>query len=253
MREELRCALNGKDILELDPRIYIQDIEDTIKVSPDTSRRAHYGLTLLSPLAHESYTVTVRFMIKEKRRVTRSSIIQRVNAWAKQGWLTISPRPFQRLYVYCTQPANAKAFSWSEDLSLVFTAYDESYWQDIDAAKAVYSGSDGSVSIAPGGSRPCFLEASIENASESTVQSLALSANGRTMAFEGLNLGAGEVLDIRYDEQHRMLIGVGSASKLGCRTGASADDILLHPGANSVGFTADHDCEVTLTARGEYD
>lgn len=254
MREDLRCSLNGVDMLSLDPRLYIEDIEETIKFTAETGKRAAYGQTLTGIPGRDSVTVSVTFKIKERDRTSRQSVIQLVNGWAKSGWLTINTRPYQRLYVTCTQPANYKVFSWSEDMTVAFTAYDEAYWQDAVPARVSLSGTDASVSVTPRGTRACCLQAEITNASGGTVNTLSLAANNSQMAFEGLALAAGKTLVIAYDERHLLTATVDGVSKLSCRTAASADDLWIDPRkANPVRFVAARACSVSLILRGEYD
>lgn len=254
MREDLRCALNGEEMIGLDPRLYINDIDEKIKVSPETGNRPHYGQTLVGVLGHDSIAVTITFIVKECDRAARQGVIQKVNGWAKEGWLTLSTRPQQRLYVHCTQPVSNKAFSRSEELTVVFMAYDEAYWQEAVPQSAAMSGTTGSVTVRPFGTRECCLEASITNTSEETVQALTLAANGFSWTFEGLSLAAGETLDILYDQRNVLSMSVGNVSKLACRTGTSADDLLLYPAQeNTVQFVADQTCDVTLYVRGRYD
>ena len=250
----LHCALNGEGFHALDPRLYIQDIQEQVRMAVETAKRPAWGSTLLNAPARDSLSVTVRFMVKECDRAKRQGVIGRVNAWAKEGWLTLSTRPEQRLYAVCTQPAGSEAFKRSADMELTFTAYDGACWQAVYPVSVTGSGKDLQLSIIPRGTRPCRLEARIANTSEGTVNSLRLAANGKTMSFSGLGLQSGQTLEIRYD--HRRLLGafIGSTGKLACRTADSADDIPLLPGkGNTVTFSADRACGVTLYARGEYD
>ena len=253
MREDFTCSLNGQEFLLLDPRLYIQDIEEQIKVTAETVKRPVYGTTLAGQLGHDLLNITITFMIKEADRAKRQQVIQCVNGWAKSGWLTLSTRPGLRLYVHCTQPVNHTAFTWSDDLSLTFTAYDESYWQSVLPVTATASGTAATLHLNPGGTRPCCLEARITSTS-STVNAVTLTVNGRVFAFERLALAKNKTLVIGYDERHLLYATVDGVSKLSCRTAASADDLWLEPSAdNSVRFTAGAACSVTLSAKGEYD
>lgn len=250
----LQCALNGEGLHAVDPRIYIQDIKEQVRMTVSTAVRPVFGGTLMNTPERESLAVTVRFMVKESDLQDRQLVIQRVNGWAKEGWLTISTRPDQRLYVVCTQPAGHETFKWHADMELTFTAYDGACWQDIYPASCNGNGKSLNLVLATRGTRQCYLEAKIANTSANTVNSLSLSANGKTIAFAGLNLPSGKTLELRYDERRMLGAFIDNTGKLSCRTAASADDIVLRPTwGNGVVFTADQACGVTLYARGEYD
>lgn len=253
MREIMRAALNGQDFYAIDSRLYIQDIIEDISCNVETFSRPAYGQYLASNLGHESLEITIKFMVKCCKRSDRQSVIQRVNGWAKEGWLELSTRPWKRIYVVCTQPAGNETFAWHDDMQITFTAYGESYWQDMEPATVTITG-NGTGSISPKGTRPCYLEAKIKNTSSQTCNSISLSANGKTIAFEGLSLGAGKTLNLLYDNHHWLTAKIGNTGKLGCRTGASADDILLNPAApNTITFSADKSCTANIIARGLYD
>lgn len=254
MRNDFTCSVNGEDMYLIDPRIYIEDIEESVKNSAETDKRPHYGQTLVGAVGHETVTVTVSFMIKEPDRAKRQQIITKINGWAKEGWLTVSTRPWQRIYAVCTQPANTEAFAWSESMRLVFTAYDEAYWQASVPVTVSDSGTSLTLAVNPLGTHRSCLEAEITNVSGSAVNTLSLAVNGQTMAFEGLNLANNKTLVLGYDEHHYLFAKVDGVSKLSCRTASSADDLWLKPGiANTVQCTCQRNCGVKLIARGAYD
>ena len=254
MREDLRCALDGVEMGSLDARLYVEDIEERVKTAVETGGRPGWGRTAMGRPERESLTVTVRFMVKEADPARRRAVIDRVNGWAKPGWLTIGARPEQRLYVSCAAPADSATLRWSEGLQVAFTAYDGACWQDRYPATARLNGTAGSACIAPRGTRECLLDAEIENVSGGVVNAVSLSVNGRTMAFAGLGLAAGQKLTIDHDPRRLLRATADGAGRLACRTAESADDLTLIPAArNTVYFTADGACGVTLRARGEYD
>lgn len=254
MREELRCALNDAELTALDPRLYIEDIEERVKLTAEPTERPGYGLILTAPPRRESVTVVIHFMIKERDRAQRAPIISRVNGWAKSGWLTVSTRPGQRMYAHCTQAADSETLRWSGTMRLGFTAYEEACWQDRFPVTAQITGREGSAALRPGGTRDCGLAAEIVNRSGNTVNSLRLAVNGRKLEFAGLALGDGQRMMIDHDERGLLRAGIGEAPALCCMKAGSDDDLKLHPGAeNTVTFTADGACAVTLQARGTYD
>lgn len=253
MREMLACALNGQEFLALDPRLYIQDIEEQARTRVETAALAGGGQRALGGCRREGLTVTLRFMVKERDRAARQRVIDRVNAWAGEGWLTCSTRPEQRLYVLCTQPAGSAARKWSEDLQVVFAAYDRACWQERYPVSVTMSGQAGEAELRPMGSQPCCLEAEITNVSGGTVNRALLAAQGQKVEFAGLSLAAGKKLSISYDAHHLLCAAVDGEGRLACRTADSDDDVRLTPGqSNAVRFEADGACDVTLYARGEW-
>lgn len=254
MREMFNCSLNGEDFLLLDPRLRIQDIQEQVKYTVQTANRPAYGKTPLGIPGRDELQISISFMIKAQDRSQRQGIINKVNGWAKSGWLTISTRPWQRIYAHCTQPANSEAFSWSADMSIVFTAYGDARFQDINPVHATISGSSGSASIRPLGTSACMLEADIVNRSSSSISSVSLTVGGKTLAFNGLGLAAGKTLKIFCDEHDILQASINGVGKLACRTPASADDLRLKPlASNTVQFISSATCNVTLYARGRYD
>ena len=246
------CALDGQGLQDIDPAILIVDIREEIpKLAAATAANARYDGLHLARIARQRLGVTVVFEIHEYDPARRRAVADRACEWARDGWLTIGDRPGQRLRVVCERPPVAtSALQWTDRLTIGFAAYALPFWQDIDPARATFTGRAGSALIAPAGNRECFLEAEITAAGP--VDALTLAVNGRRFAFEGLALGPGQTLLIGYDdENHRQFMRVGDASALAARTAASADDLLLRPKTpNAVEISADGEVHVTLKGRG---
>ena len=253
MREEISCALNGVDFAGLDPRLYIQDVEERVKTRVDTADRRG-GARLCGCPERLSLSVTLRFMVKERDRAARQSVVSRVNGWAKEGWLTLSTRPGLRLYAHCTQPADSETLRWSGDMQVAFTAFDAPWWQDRFPVTAMLRGAEASAALRPAGTRSCALEADILNESGGTVNRISLAVNGQSMTFEGVALAAGRRMTVGRDERGLLYARVDGEGRLDRRTADSDDGLTLYPARNNtVGFSADGVCAVTLSARGVYD
>ena len=253
MRHLITCALNGLDLLALDDRIYIEDILEEIEIDHETGKRAAYGLFPLNEPRHQNITLTVKVMVKERRRPERMSVIQDIRAWAGRGWLTTNIRPNQRLYVFCVQPPNAETFDWTGRMEIVFRAYGESYWQDVRprTASSETAVTSANVTLSPTGTRPCFLEAEITPSGD-MLTTARITVNGdRFFQLNGLEIGAGETLAMYYDELHLLHIECDGASLLGSRTAESADHLTLTPKQpNTIALSFNTACDYTIKARG---
>lgn len=247
------CAIDGHGLQDIDPTIYITDIQETApKVKATTVNSALYDGLYLTRMQRQSLAVTVSFEVHEYDVARRKSVAEMACEWARNGWLTINDRPGQRLWVVCDRlPVVTSALKWTDTLTIGFTAYALPFWQEAYPATAIFSGTSGSISIAPAGTRDCYLEAEI-TATGGTVNTLTLAVNGRTFAFSGLGLTKGQTLSIAYDDEHHLQsMRIGNASALSKRTAASADDLLLEPRKpNAVTITANTAVKATIKARG---
>lgn len=247
------CAMDGQGLQDIDPSVYITDIQEAEpRIRADTLGSALRDGQRLTRLHRESLAVSVTFEVHERDAARRKAVAQRACEWARDGWLTISDRPGQRLWVVCDRlPVVTSALRWTDRLTVGFTAYALPYWQEAHPVSASFTGARGTAYIAPAGTRDCCLEAEI-TAQSGTVDLLTIAVNGRRFAFEGLGLARGQTLVIGYDdEHHRQFMRVGDRSALGKRTAASADDLILHPRMqNAVTIEADAPVRATLKGRG---
>lgn len=252
MRTLMTCALGGIGLLDLDDRIYIEDIQEEVSIDQETAKRAAYGMFPLNNPEHQSITVTVTFMIKERDRAARMAVIQKVRGWATKGWLTTNLRTNQQLYVYCTQPPANETFDWTARMEIVFSAYGEAYWQEIVplAVSSTSAVSSATRTITPNGTQDCFLEAEIRPSS-GTLTSVSIAVGAQTMTLSGLSVTNTAPLLIYYDERHLLHIESGGVSLLSKRSASSPDDIILTAGqTNTVILTLSRACTYTIKARG---
>lgn len=254
MRTRYDVYMDNLPLDAVDPAIYVTDVQETpVSYDATTLQRAKGdGLRVLRRL-RDSKQVRVSFMVRETDVGRRRDIVQRVAAWAMSGkYLSLGDRPGQRLRVLCeTLPSITSALKWTQELTMVFTAYAMPYWEAETPIRASFTGTSGTAAIRQAGTAPCFLEAEISNTSGSTLTSLSLTADGQTMAFTGMALGAGKTLKIFYDDNWLLRAEVDGASVLNRRTADSADDLMLPPcKATTVAIAADKAVSVTLKARG---
>ena len=248
MRTRISVALNGIELHSLDVRIVLQGVDEgAASWNITAGNRAGNDGQHVTSVEKRYRDVIVSFAIAEKRDlISRSDIIQRVCAWAAAGGdLTVSYRDRQKLRVICAQMPSVKTLTkWAETYSITFRAYDIPFWQSMDAENATVSATtSGSASIRvkeSAGGKLCF-EAT--NGSGGTVDTVSVSANGKTMAFSSLSLANGEKLIVDYDEKDIQRIRIKNTSNvyrsaMAKRTTASADDIPLKTGGNTISVTS---------------
>ena len=254
MRTRYDVYMDNLPLSAVDPAIYVTDVQETQPAYDTTAMaRARGDGARVTRRVRDSLQVRVYFAVRETDVDRRRDIIQRAAAWAMGGrYLSLGDRPGQRLRVVCdTLPSVTSALRWTQDLIMVFTAYAMPYWEADTPILAGFTGTSGTAAIRQAGTAPCFLEAEISNTSGSTLTSLSLTADGQTMAFTGMALGAGKTLKIFYDDKWLLRAEVDGASVLNRRTADSADDLILPPGkATTVTIAADKAVSVTLKARG---
>lgn len=247
------CAINGHGLQDIDPTIFITDIQETApKIRTRTTDNALYDGLRVTRSQRQSLAVSVTFCVREYDTARRKAIAEKACAWAEDGWLTINDRPGQRLWVICDRiPVIPSSLKWTDELTIGFTAYALPYWQQQYPATATYTGTNGSTFVSPAGNRDCYLEAEI-TATGGTVNELVLAVGGRAYAFTGLGLANGQTLSIGYsDDEHLQYMRVGDQSVLSKRTAASDDDlILLAKSQNAVTITANAAVRATIKARG---
>ena len=243
--------LNDMALSAVDPSIYITDIKyEPVKREYTTPRLMHRdGVFSGNPYISES-SVTITFMARKYSTSERQAVIQGVVAWAaKDGWLRVSDRPEQEIYVRCTAfPAAESVRGWTDDIEVEFTAYDFPYWQD--RYPQVFELDDGdSETVNVISAFPAVVEAEIT--AGAAVTSFTVTAGNTSIALTDLSLSANDVVLIRYTaDSHILEIKKGTTSLLDKRTTASSDDLIMQPGENTVSFTASADATCKLSVKG---
>lgn len=238
---------------DLDDAICITDIkEKTPKLNAVTAAKPLGGGSHLLRLRRESLSITVRFAIRAYDIAVRKRIMSAVRAWAHEGYLSINDRPGQRLWVVCDKPpAVESALKWTAETEMTFTAFALPYWEEDTPSTCTYTGSKGNATLNSTGSLESALEATITPTA--ALHSFTISANGSVFSFAGLNIASGNAVIISHTPQGILRVKSGSASLLGKRTAASADEIIIKPGANTISFTSDASCTAVFSTRGRYD
>ena len=248
MRTRISVALNGIDLASIDSAIILQGVDEgAASWNITTGGRAGNSGQHVTNVEKRYRDVVVNFAVAEKRDlIKRATVIQKVCAWAANGGdLTVNYRDRQKLRVICAQmPAVKTLTKWAETYSITFRAYEVPFWQSMDAeSAAITAGTSGSVTLAvkeSAGGKLCF-EAT--NGSGSTVNAASVTANGKSIIFASLGLANGEKLIGDYDENDVQRLRIKNTSNvfrsvLDKRTTASADDVPLKQGGNTVSVTS---------------
>lgn len=254
MASKYQAFMNGISLTGLDNRIHIVDVKEKPTLSL-TSEVLHRFGARISHRTRENLEVTIELFLKVKSAEDYANVVDAIHAWAVDGYLQLSYRPYQRLDVVCTEfPGIESIQSWTEHLTLTFVAYYVPYWQATSQTKLTVNGSETRTSMHLAGSQVTDMMARITNNGDSTCDALSIKIkNGKGFFFDKLGLKSGETLVIDYEAEHLLRIIIVdkdqfSRSAYDCRLPSSLDDIELHPGANELALFADQPCRWVLSA-----
>ena len=155
-----RVSLNGIQLDQVDSRIVIQNVsENAGKEQVTATARAGRWGQRMTQRRRDFLDVTVTFGIDVKKRgmQTRETILEAVNAWAKDGGLLrLNYRENRRLRVVQVDPPGAgDPWNWTGTYNLTFRAYASPWWEEDTeyATCTVEAGTSGSERITIGGKR----------------------------------------------------------------------------------------------------
>lgn len=244
--------LNGLGLQDIDPAIFITDVQEH---APEplltTAPRAQGdGLHILRR-SRQSLSVAVRFAVREYQPARRSAILQKIRAWALQGGsLTTGDRPGQRL---CVDPAELPSahstLRWTEELTLLFTARSLPYWEEASPTQAITP----ATLMLPGDAPSAPMELHWCCTATAAVV-LTITTPLSTMTFIDLPAVTGQELVITH-ASGVLTAFIGETDVLPCRTPESSDDLLLPCGvASAVTVTVDGAAAqgCTVSARGRW-
>jgi hypothetical protein len=251
MISRYEAYLNGIALSSISADILVHDIQ---YATPSYKNEVFSVAKRQGARIHRRYIgkaqTSIIFEIHTYNTATRQSICNAVQMWAKDGGiLTTSDRPGQRFRCVCeTPPVITSASKWTDELSVVFSAYSVPYWEDEYYASTTLSGSSGSGNLfVPGSVDDVPVEVDI--VPSGTLTSISLTVNGRTLSISGVSIASGTTIKIAYDDEMIQSIMAGTTSILNKRTGV--DDLLANGNKNnSIGFTSNVSCSVTFKGRG---
>ena len=253
-----RISLDSVELDSLDERIIISGIEED---PPDLGIRTvemYGGIGSRVTNRHISKKkITVKFLLKVRKGdfSTRESILNIINKWARGSVLKSTSRPNKQIKVECTQtPKISDPRNWTSEYSMNFEAFSVPFWEDTTATtKTLTQDESGTDTITMPGSAETVGEATIQNKSGNTLDTLSLTVNGHEMEFTDLGLANKGYLVIDHIDAGGIYVKrarIGQTSVLDKLTGA--DEFILKPGANAISYEAGGDVIVTVSAKGRY-
>ena len=259
-----RAALNGVWLDELDNRIVISGIEpgdgkDNITASDSA---AGYGQRFIGN-RRSTLDVSIRFKLLQRSRTEvnmaeRAALIEKVNAWAKDGGvLTVNYKPNRRMNVVLVQaPGEGSLWDYTKEYAITFRAYAIPYWEDEAANEAMIGGSTqtGSGTCTIEGSAKTQADVILENMSGAQINGCTVSVGGKTMTFSTAILAADEALVIDHkDGLVRIRIrDANNAYRSAMALREGSDDFMVAPGACDLSYSAQRACRMTVNWRNRY-
>ena len=254
-----RAALGGVQLDQVDSKIMVKGVSTSAPKENDiTAQVAGNGLRFVRK-KRESLEVNIRIGLRlfDDDMDGREELMEKVCAWARNlpAWLTTDQKPGRRLWVESVKtPAPGDPAEWTNEFTFTFTAMSLPWWEDANATSVTIAQDDeGEGTLTMPGSTDTVADFTVQNKSGDTINTLTLSANGTSFSFTGLGLVNNAYLTIDHVQvkgTNVLRARIGEASKLLNMSGD--DDIILHPGANTISFGAGGDVIVTVSARGRY-
>lgn len=247
--------LNGINILDCDPRIVMNAIDEN--APKEDINITYMGYThggRLTNILRKSLSVDVSIGIKETDMHERDAVYQAVRKWGRYaGYLTTNRREGQRLYVE-NMSIKTSGKKWKEIATLTLTAYAKPFWEEIGARSAsIAEATSGSTTLsAPGNADECVIDAEI-TAKGGTLNTLSVTVGDTTMSFTALGIAADGILTIAHTDDGTLTIKSGSTSLMAKRAGTSSDELIAIPGSsNTVSFSANVSCTAKFSTRGRW-
>lgn len=254
MRTKTTIAIDGVWLHEIDNRIIVQSItEQAAKLSPKAvSMAGHVGQHVLG-VERQYLDINVNFAIMGHNDLAaRATVCEKVAAWAaQQGAITVNYRPNRQLHAQCIQyPTIANAKAWAADMTMIFRAYQQPYWEEaVPASVLVRDTANCETVVTAQGSMPTPLE--ITFTAKAATGSITMASGSDSIYFFGLALQPGDKFAITHHGGILQATAKGK-SVLGNRLSTSSDEVMLMPGRNTVTCTADGAGDWQIIARGRF-
>lgn len=253
MARRLDIWLNDVALRDVDRRVLIRELHDNAPqveaVWGDNPGRS--GQRLID-LRRVNRQINVEFAIREVYDMgARQSVLDAVNAWARDGWLKTNTQPGRRIYVTATSWAGLNnARNYADGYTIGLTAAASPYWED--DVPMTYAGSGASLSGSATNRGTADALPDVTITARGALTHAEIGVGDTAFIFDGLTLGAGDALTIAHDERGFLQIKAAGASAMGFRTAQSDDELIAAPGINAVTFEGDAACDVSVAVRGRY-
>ena len=258
-----RVALNGIWLDELDNRIIVSGIEPGAGKENITSTDAAAGYgSRITGNRRSTLDMVIRFKLLQRSRTEdnlaeRAALLEKVNAWAAPGGiLTVNYKPNRRLNVTLVQaPGEGSLWDYTKEFAITFRAYAIPYWEDETENTSTAGGNTqtDSGSFTVDGSAKTQADVILENMSGAQVKGCTVSVGGKTMEFSALTLLANEALVIDHVDglvRIRVKESDGYRNVMALREGA--DDFMVEPGTETMSYSAQRACKMTVKWRNRY-
>lgn len=257
-----RVALNSTQLDQADDSIVIKSVEladgkESISAVPT----AFGSGQRVTNRRRDTLDIVVRFAIKIKHNdlAGRATVLEKVNKWASiasdGAWLTVNYKPDRRLWVVLAQaPGEGSLWDYTKEFQITFRAYAVPFWEDVTATTVTSDVDDyDDMTINVPGSAETVVEIALTNKSESAINALTITVDGKSMTFTSLGLAANDTLTLDHVQtggQYYFRARIGTTSVMAKRSGA--DDFKVNPGNRIVIFSADQDAQAVVSAKGRY-
>ena len=245
-------------LAELDSRIRLVDIQESVKTSIVSQDKASLGGKWDLLGRRDSLTVTLHMQIKAATAGEREYLAQKVNRFCEDGVLRISTRPGECLHGRFTHFASPAMRDWPSAFDVQFTASDFPFRISDRTETFSDTSRDWRTEMTLGGSGPCLLSVSIRNEEELplTMVIIETGAEGDTvsrMEMRNLSLPEHTVLRVDHDRLLRpsvSAIGTDGSTQM---LHPYAPQLFLLPGTrNTVHVATDRICHIQLCTREVY-
>lgn len=256
------AELNGRKFSELAKSIILTDIvELPAEEEKITSNRALHAGTHVTDIIRRTLPIQLNFVIRERDPQRRAGRIALVTEWVGAGGtLSISTRPGYTLRVKPDRlPSLGSSLKWTEELSLVLTAYEVPYWlgpsqsvsfniQTYDSDKRMYYGTQ---TVYVGSDLPYVTGMlMVVNLSDSYLLTRTRIETGASdIEIREIKVVPGSFVSFGNDADGDFTITMpGETNLLKYRTPTSSDDLLLKTNGNYVvTIYADEPAQAMLT------
>ena len=244
--------LNSVDLASVHPSILLQHInEGELKLLQRWNDRPGGGQMLLTN-QYQQKEIIIEFAIRDGRNYDRRlEAFAAVCQWAAGGgWLEISSRPGQKIFVTLSQmPVIGRLREWTETMAIHFVAGWYPFWESVVPSTASASDvSGGSLEIFVPGNAPSKLSAIITG---SGLTSVTLSCTATSTGLWVSNpSGLGGDVKFLHDDRGFLKITSGGVDVMKYRGGS--DEVILNPGNNTVEYQFSAASSIQLIAGGAW-